>query len=559
MSELTIPMHATGDRPTDRDAIDMGNSERRERKVASEFEVRELIPSNEDDWHKYGLLRAKAYASRGLIDESDINEFGEEFDKDDWRSSHFGVFNDAGDLIGCTRLIEKFHDVHPLPVEGIFGIDAHKRSVEASRLVVDKDVVRRGTLEHEMVYLTLVRVMMYQAMERGSEYVYATVEASLRDHLRQTGMTVEQLVDEPVNTYNTDNYAVRIKPSAIIDRVSEADLAGRPRRTPEMAGFLRKAAVTKGLGRAAVSDLVVDKRQFERNIGLMTPEEQERLGASHIAIAGTGGDGGQLAIDMARLGVQRFTLADPEDFGIENLNRQAGSSYDTVGRNKAEVVAEEIYRINPHAKIKIFRSGVTEDNIREFVKGADLVFDETEYTTPEIGVMIARASREEGIPVSMVLNVGHGARLMNFDPRGETLESWLGIDEESSIEDIRQLKHGEDGTPALSTWIGRLPKYVNTDAFADVAAGGRTAPSLSTGVSIASGAAATQAMSILLADITPSRSRDIVWAPDMGLIDAVESIKRINPKSTVGFALSALRAKRRTARGDNPGFTNFQA
>lgn len=522
-----------------------GHGERKERNRES-LDVRLLSPANEEEWHQYGALRAKAYLGRHLIQEDEINEQGEEFDKDDFRSTHLGVFDDNEELVGCVRLIERFYDKHPLPVEEYFGIEADQPSLEASRLIIDRDKVPVGSMEHELACISLIRGMTYQSLEKGAKSVYATLERSLIRRLERTGFSVEELAG-PIEVYNTKNFAIRMDPSAAIEDVATVDKGGRPGRTPELAGFFRKAERDRGIGRAAVADFFVDTKQFERNLGFISPEEQQVLLGSRVAIAGTGGDGGQLAIDLARMGVGNFTLADPENFGIENLNRQAGSNHTTLGRNKAEVVAEEILKINPYAKVDVFQEGVTEENIGDFVHGANLVIDETEYTMPEIGVMIARESRRINTPVSMALNVGHGARVINFHPEGQTLESWLGLDENASIEEIKQ---GEQ--PLIQNWVGRLPKYANIDKFQEVASGELTAPSLSTGVSIAAGTAGAQAMNILLAEASPSRAKDIVWGPDMGYIDSLDTLKKINPKSRVGFCISAIRAAIRTRRGKNP-------
>ena len=61
---------------------------------------------------------------------------------------------------------------------------------------------------------------------------------------------------------------------------------------------------------------------FERNLGLISPEEQERLAKTTIAIAGCGGVGGVHAHTLARLGIGGFRLCDPDEFSLANFNRQ---------------------------------------------------------------------------------------------------------------------------------------------------------------------------------------------------------------------------------------------
>jgi len=74
--------------------------------------------------------------------------------------------------------------------------------------------------------------------------------------------------------------------------------------------------------------------RFERNLGFLTQVEQARLENATVSIAGVGGDGALLAVELARMGVGSFKLADPDPFDIENTNRQAVCSEATIGVNK---------------------------------------------------------------------------------------------------------------------------------------------------------------------------------------------------------------------------------
>src|SRR5688572_3034414 len=73
---------------------------------------------------------------------------------------------------------------------------------------------------------------------------------------------------------------------------------------------------------------------FKRNRGLITEEEQQKLRNSRVAIAGMGGVGGVHLITLARLGIGKFTIADPDVFDVPNFNRQYGATISNLGRNK---------------------------------------------------------------------------------------------------------------------------------------------------------------------------------------------------------------------------------
>jgi len=138
---------------------------------------------------------------------------------------------------------------------------------------------------------------------------------------------------------------------------------------------------------------------LRRNLGFLNNEEQDILENSTVSIAGVGGDGALLAVQLARMGVGSFRLADPDPFEVENINRQAVCSDSTIGVNKAVAVGDYIRSINPNAEISLYEDGITKRNVSEFVKGSDLLIDETEFTLHALAVMLAREAREESIPM----------------------------------------------------------------------------------------------------------------------------------------------------------------
>ncbi len=121
--------------------------------------------------------------------------------------------------------------------------------------------------------------------------------------------------------------------------------------------------------RAADATIWSYDQAFSRNLGLVNPEEQAKLRASCVAIAGMGGVGGVHLMTLARLGVGAFRIADPDTFELANFNRQYGAEMATLGRSKVEVMAEKARGINPDLKIEIFREKITAENIDRFLQG----------------------------------------------------------------------------------------------------------------------------------------------------------------------------------------------
>ena len=78
----------------------------------------------------------------------------------------------------------------------------------------------------------------------------------------------------------------------------------------------------------------------------------EKLQKSHVAVFGIGGVGSYTAEALARAGVGAITLVDNDTVGISNLNRQLCALHSTLGKFKAEAMADRIRDINPDCRVR---------------------------------------------------------------------------------------------------------------------------------------------------------------------------------------------------------------
>ena len=117
-----------------------------------------------------------------------------------------------------------------------------------------------------------------------------------------------------------------------------------------------------------------------RNAGVIDADAQAALRTATVLVAGCGSIGGAAVEPLARLGVQRFLLADPGEYEVNNLNRQNATTAD-IGRNKAQVAAERIRAVNPSAQIKVFPQGITAEVAHELTATCDVVVDGVDVTT----------------------------------------------------------------------------------------------------------------------------------------------------------------------------------
>ena len=512
--------------------------------LGDNFFLSEATPGT-DDWLAMGRLRSEVYVYNcHFLGEDAIDENGAEYDEYDEFSKHFIAKNEIGEVVGTVRVVSRDAE-GLLPGERLFDASLPEVAHEISRIMVTPDY---PVAQKPLLSMLLMRAALKET-DTSDAKVCAVVEENFRRYLSNIiGIeTTEVAPRRMIEEYNTENILVTMHPRRITSQVHSRDDRPRLRGFPEkLAPAFEQNATERGLGRVSLSSLMGPNfEQFNRNLGFMNYEELIHLSGASVAIAGVGGDGGELAITLAQMGVGNFRLADPEVFEVGNLNRQAGASYKTLGRNKADVIAEQIKDINPYAQVAIYTEGVNEDNISEFIAGSNLVIDETEFTTPEIGTMIAREARGNNLPVLMAMNVGFGSYVTSFSPDGVSFEKYLGLSEKMTLEEIKNTE------VPIYRWVPHVPSYSDMNIFAKVASGSVSTPSVAPGVKMAAADASVQAMAHLLKDITPQRESWIRYAPKGRSFDAIDGVHNVR-SPRLHFGRTALKALMRTHLKINP-------
>lgn len=169
------------------------------------------------------------------------------------------------------------------------------------------------------------------------------------------------------------------------------------------------------------------KTAFGRNLGWLTPSEQEALRGKRIAIAGLGGAGGVHLLTLARLGIGKFHVADLDQFDLVNFNRQAGASMSSLGQPKAQVMAGLAREINPELDIQVFDEGVQAHNIDAFLDGVDLYVDGLDYFVFSARRLVYDACRARRIPITFAVPLGMGAAVLNFLPDGPGFDEYFQL------------------------------------------------------------------------------------------------------------------------------------
>lgn len=150
--------------------------------------------------------------------------------------------------------------------------------------------------------------------------------------------------------------------------------------------------------------------QFDRNIRAFGPAIQSMLGNLHIGIVGCGGTGSAVGEQLVRLGVRRFTLIDPDSLSASNTTRVYGTSPHSVGRPKAELLAEHICRIAPEASAPSIPAMVTNLNAARQLTDCDVIFG---CTDDNAGRLVL--SRMATYLLTPVIDCGV---LLSSDPKG---------------------------------------------------------------------------------------------------------------------------------------------
>lgn len=148
--------------------------------------------------------------------------------------------------------------------------------------------------------------------------------------------------------------------------------------------------------------------QFIRTRMLIGDDPIARLQKAQIAIFGVGGVGGFCVEALARSGVGALDLYDDDTVSESNLNRQIAALHSTIGRPKAEVLAERVRDINPSCRVRAIRMFYLPEN-------ADTVdFQQYDYVIDCIDTVTAKLDliqRCTALNVPIISAMGSGNKL----------------------------------------------------------------------------------------------------------------------------------------------------
>jgi molybdopterin-synthase adenylyltransferase len=214
----------------------------------------------------------------------------------------------------------------------------------------------------------------------------------------------------------------------LADRAYESHVQKRAYRVIDDAALLawgaEKAMSPRETQLHALRQGILPAR-YLKNFEAINLCEQMRLCESGALVCGCGGLGGALIHLLARAGVGRLRLIDPDVFVPSNLNRQWMSDTETLGKAKAEVAAERVREINPFVEVEVHSCSLEAINADGLVRNMDLVLDALDNLDARF--TLEAAARRQGVPFIHGAVAGWWGQVSTFMPQStHSLEAIYG-------------------------------------------------------------------------------------------------------------------------------------
>lgn len=166
-----------------------------------------------------------------------------------------------------------------------------------------------------------------------------------------------------------------------------------------------------------------DLHWLERTQLLIGEKELIKLNRSHVLIVGLGGVGSFAAEFIVRAGIGNLTIVDGDTVDSTNRNRQLPALKSTIGKPKADVMAERLRDINPDLNLTVIGSFQKPEDTMNMVaeQKFDYVMDCIDSISPK--VYLIRSCVEHG--QRFISSMGAGGKTdASAVTVGDVCESW---------------------------------------------------------------------------------------------------------------------------------------
>lgn len=148
--------------------------------------------------------------------------------------------------------------------------------------------------------------------------------------------------------------------------------------------------------------------RYLRTEALFGADKMQKLRRSKVIVFGVGGVGGYTVEALARSGVGRIDVVDPDKVAKSNLNRQVIALESTVGKSKVQVIKDRISDIDPTTEVNCFEIFYTPDNADSIdLSQYDYIVDAIDFVPAKVELAV----RGKALSIPVISSMGFGNKL----------------------------------------------------------------------------------------------------------------------------------------------------
>jgi molybdopterin/thiamine biosynthesis adenylyltransferase len=196
-------------------------------------------------------------------------------------------------------------------------------------------------------------------------------------------------------------------------------------------------------------------------------------------------------LTLARLGIEKFSVAEFDHFELHNMNRQVGCTMSSLGKPKIDVMMDMARDINPDITFRVFDQGVNDGNVVDFLRGADVYVDGLDYFVLPVRRKVFMVAEALGIPALTAAPLGMGTSFLYFKPGGMNFDQYFDLrDDDTEIDQYMKFTAGISPSMLM---LGYLVDKTAVDFHA------QRGPSTGMACQLCAGVLASQVLKIVLA------------------------------------------------------------
>lgn len=151
--------------------------------------------------------------------------------------------------------------------------------------------------------------------------------------------------------------------------------------------------------------------KFSRTELLIGSDALAGLSSSTVMVFGVGGVGSHCIEALARSGVGRLILVDPDSVALTNLNRQSIAYHSTIGQFKTKVMEHRIKDINPDAQVLTLECFVLPENVEDLFQKISGTIDYIIDAIDTVSAKLALAEYAAAHQIPLLASMGTGNKL----------------------------------------------------------------------------------------------------------------------------------------------------